>query len=118
MVRSVGERDFSAQETAHQLVSLPLVACSFSFVTLSLDGGRPLRKDEHSGEQVHLNTWHLHDTRGYNGNRLAYLWIFFCARHTLRMRIPSNNITMKMRDIIGMSLSRHRLHTLLHGISL
>lgn len=24
MVRSVGERDFSAQETAHQLLSLPL----------------------------------------------------------------------------------------------
>ena len=52
MVRSVGERDFSAQETAHQLLSLPLVSCSFSFIALSLDGGRPLRKDKHSGEQV------------------------------------------------------------------
>ena len=28
-------------------------------------------------------------TRGYNKNRLAYLWIFFRTRHTLRMRIPS-----------------------------
>ena len=88
----------TATEDANQLLSLPLVACSFSFVTLSLDGGRPLRKDEHSGEQVHLNTWHLHDTRGYNGNRLAYLRIFFCARHTLRMR---NNITMRCETSLG-----------------
>ena len=52
MVRSVGERDFSAQETAHQLLSLPLVSCSFTFVALSLDGGGQLRKDECSGEHV------------------------------------------------------------------
>ena len=52
MVRSVGERDFSAQETAHQLLSLPLVSCTFSFVALSLDGGRALTRDEHSGEQI------------------------------------------------------------------
>ena len=26
---------------------------------------------------------------GYNGYLLAYFRIFFCARHTLRMRIPS-----------------------------
>ena len=32
---------------------------------------------------------HLLATRGYNGYLLAYLRIFFCARHTLRMRIPS-----------------------------
>lgn len=52
MVRSVGERDFSAQETAHQLLGLPLVSYKFSFVALSLDGGHALRKDQHSGEQV------------------------------------------------------------------
>ena len=31
----------------------------------------------------------IHATRGYNGYLLAYFRIFFCARHTLRMRIPS-----------------------------
>ena len=36
MIRSVGERDFSAQETAHMLLSLPLVSCTYSFFTLSL----------------------------------------------------------------------------------
>lgn len=52
MVRSVGERDFSAQETAHQLLSLPLVSCTFSFVALSLDGGCKLSKDSQSGEHA------------------------------------------------------------------
>ena len=28
MIRSVAERDFSAQETAHQLLSLPLFSCT------------------------------------------------------------------------------------------
>lgn len=46
MVKSVGERDFSAQETAHQLLSLPLVNWTFSFVALSLDGSHALKKAE------------------------------------------------------------------------
>lgn len=39
MIKAVGERDFSAQETAHLLLSLPLYQCTYTFVTLSLDGG-------------------------------------------------------------------------------
>ena len=45
MVRSVGERDFSAPKTTHQLLSLPLVSCTFSFVTVCLDGSYKLSKD-------------------------------------------------------------------------
>ena len=37
----------------------------------------------------HLYSTYMHTTRGYNGYLLAYFQIFFCARHTLRMRIPS-----------------------------
>lgn len=43
MIQSVGERDFSAQETAHLLLSLPLYSCTYSFVTINLDGGRQIR---------------------------------------------------------------------------
>ena len=45
MIRSVAERDFSAQETAHQRLSLPLFSCSFNFVALSLNGGSLLTTD-------------------------------------------------------------------------
>ena len=44
MLRAVGQRDFSAQETAHLLMSEPLYACSFGFVTLSLNGSRLVLK--------------------------------------------------------------------------
>ncbi len=52
MIRAVGERDFSAQETAHMLLSLPLVSCTFSFATLSLTGDRQIMKDAESGQLV------------------------------------------------------------------
>ena len=52
LIRSAGERDFSAQETAHQLLSLPLVSCSYKFVTLSLNNSRVLLKNPHTGEHT------------------------------------------------------------------
>ena len=52
MIRAVGERDFSAQETAHTLLSLPLVSCTFNFVTLSLTGDRRIVEDPESGQLV------------------------------------------------------------------
>ena len=52
MLCAVGERDFSAQETSHMLLSLPLVNCTFNFVTVSLDGSRKLSESEESGELI------------------------------------------------------------------
>ena len=37
MIKSIGERDFSAQETAHMLLGLPLYSCTYTFVTVILD---------------------------------------------------------------------------------
>jgi hypothetical protein len=37
MIKSIGERDFSAQETAHMLLGLPLYSCTFSFATVAID---------------------------------------------------------------------------------
>ena len=50
MIRSIGERDFGAQETAHMLQGLPLISCTFTFITLSLTGSRRIVQD--SGELV------------------------------------------------------------------
>ena len=43
LLNSVGERDFSAQETCHLLLQLPLIMCSREFVVLSLDGSRAVQ---------------------------------------------------------------------------
>ncbi len=52
MLRAVGERDFSSQETCHMLLSLPLVSCSFTFTAISLYESHQLTKDKDSGELV------------------------------------------------------------------
>ena len=63
MVRSVGERDFSAQETAHQLLSLPLVSCTFSFVTVGLDGSYKLSKDNLGEHYLKISMFYHYVTR-------------------------------------------------------
>lgn len=52
MVRAVGERDFGSQETAHMLLSLPLVSSTYTFVTLSLLGGCKIKDNHEDGENV------------------------------------------------------------------
>ena len=49
LIRDVGERDFSGQETAHMLLNLPLTSCTYSFATLSLTG---ITEDQDSHELV------------------------------------------------------------------
>ena len=43
-MKALGERDFSAQETMHLLMSLKLHSCSFKVIPISLTGSRKVRK--------------------------------------------------------------------------
>ena len=52
IVRSVGERDFSAQQTSHMLLSLSLYSCTYSFVTVALNSSHKLSRDKDSGELI------------------------------------------------------------------
>ena len=53
MVQVAGDRDMAAQETSHMLLSLPLVGCSFSFVTGCLENSRKVILDpENQGGEV------------------------------------------------------------------
>jgi hypothetical protein len=44
LINSVGKRDFSAQETCHLLLQLPMFKASRDFVVLSLDGSRAVEE--------------------------------------------------------------------------
>ena len=63
-INSVGERDFSAQETCHLLLQLPMFKASRDFIVLSLDGSCAV--DEHldedqpavSSRPLHLSACH------------------------------------------------------------
>ena len=45
LINSVGQRDYSAQETCHILLQLPMYKSSRDFVVLTLDGSRVLQPD-------------------------------------------------------------------------
>ena len=44
MIKTLGERDFSAQETMHLLLSLKLHSSCFQVLPINLDGTRSLKK--------------------------------------------------------------------------
>ena len=50
LIHSVGERDYSAQETCHLLLQLPMFKASREFIVLSLDGSHAVeeRLEEHN----------------------------------------------------------------------
>ena len=52
MISSVGERDYSAQETCHLLLGLPIYMASRNFVILSLDGSRQVDNNQEEGTAV------------------------------------------------------------------
>ena len=67
MIRAVGERDISAQETAHMLLSLPLTSCTFSFCILSLTGDRKIKRDAETDKlSLHHSFLELYSRRTTN----------------------------------------------------
>ena len=50
LIQSVGERDYSAQETAHLLLSLPLYSCTYNFINVSLDGHKQIRTQRNADD--------------------------------------------------------------------
>ena len=49
LINTVGERDYSAQETCHTLLQLLMLKASRDFIVLSLDGSRVV--EDHLEEQ-------------------------------------------------------------------
>ena len=56
LINSIGERDYSSQETCHLLLQLPLFKASRDFVVLSLDGSRMVDNTSRDGQIATLPT--------------------------------------------------------------
>ena len=54
LINSVGERDYSAQETCHLLLQLPLIKTSRDFIVVNLDGSRAI--EDHLQENERATT--------------------------------------------------------------
>ena len=56
LTNSVGERDYSAQETCHLLLQLPLTMSSREFVYLTLDGTRMVEEKLNEDEPATIKS--------------------------------------------------------------
>ena len=52
LINTVGERDYSAQETSHLLLQLPMFKASRDFIILSLDGSRAVEDHLEEGQRA------------------------------------------------------------------
>ena len=57
LINSIGERDYSAQETCHLLLQLPMYLASRDFVILSLDGSREVDNKLDEGKVVTIDSY-------------------------------------------------------------
>lgn len=55
-MKSPGQRDFSAQEIIHHLMSLKLGSSSFHVVPVSLNGSRRISRSSSDGELIPTNS--------------------------------------------------------------
>ena len=103
LLRSVGERDFSAQETSHMLLSLPLFSCTYNFVTVALNSSRKLTRDDNSGELT-LEPSALDDYATRDGS-LAHLNLcqFVSNYHTIRGRVTKRSAPVIVRTFPSFS---------------
>ena len=74
LMNSVGERDFSAQETCHLLLQLPLVKSTRDYVILSLDGSRQVQ-EEQAEDSTNRATAHQYWTTIYNDHPMPHFII-------------------------------------------
>ena len=56
IMKSLGQRDFSAQEIMHHLMSLKLVSSSFHVVPVNLNGSRRISRSSSDGELITTNS--------------------------------------------------------------
>ena len=97
MIQVAGERDISAQETAHMLLSTPLYGSTFQFITLSLDNSRQLQlNNEDDADQpiksslmdhYALREQHARQFPGISQmNLLQFASEFYTTRNTINRR--------------------------------
>ena len=88
VMKTLGEHDFSAQETMHNLLSLKLVSSTFKVIPINLDGSRKIRKFI-SNEEDEVTYWSLLD---YYANRHS----FSATDDNLAMNFDQFTITYKI----------------------
>ena len=108
LINSVGERDYSAQETCHLLLQLPMFKASRDFIVLSLDGSRAV--EDHLEDDHHATALSIldHYMRRPNSplffsplfNDMTLLEFAICICSTPCPRYPGSEPTRRSKRVV------------------
>ena len=95
MIQSVGNRDFSAQETAHLLLSLPHYTCTYRFVTINLRW-----RQTNSRKLLKLKPWHTNPANAWENQPPSSNDIFISSyREFLTTEFAQLHVTTLANDL-------------------
>ena len=101
LINSVGERDYSAQETCHLLLQLPMYHASRDFVILSLDGSREVNNKLDEGKVVTIDSYLDHYCARPAKTEFQELTILqFVERYRIPKRIGDNLVHRKKEVVV------------------
>ena len=98
LINSTGERDYSAQETCHLLLQLPMFKASRDFIILSLDGSRIV--DFQEGQQATLLSVLDHYIRRSSNPVFNDITLFTFASAYSMPKQPSAEPTRRRKEVI------------------
>ena len=88
LINTIGERDYSTQETCHLLLQLPMLKTSREFLILSLDGSRAVEdrlEEDHSATA--LSTIDHYMYRPYSSHFNDMTLLEFARRYTMPKKV-------------------------------
>jgi hypothetical protein len=103
LINSVGERDYSAQETCHLLMQLPMFKASRDFIVLSLDGSRAV--EERLEEHHHATAISIldHYMRRPNSAPLDDITLLEFARQYTMPKTPGSKPSRRSKCVVVIS---------------
>ena len=100
LINSVGERDYSAQETCHLLLQLPMYKASRDFVILSLDGSREVDDKLEDDRAVTLDSQLDHYTARPTTPDFEELTLLqFVQRYRIPKRVD-DDLVRRTKDVV------------------
>ena len=100
LINSIGERDYSAQETCHLLLQLPMFKASRDFVVLSLDGSRAVEDqldDHHHATALSILD---HYMRRPNSPPFNHITLLEFARQYSMPELPGSQPSCRSKQVV------------------
>ena len=99
LVNSVGEHDFSAQETCHLLLQLPLVKSTRDHTILGLDGSRQVQQQEGADVDTVPSILDHYTQRPRNSTFENMTLIYFAQNYTMPKELSTTPKQQKMKEV-------------------